>query len=108
MTNARDDRFDSRSGLTATTLLRSFEAAGSPAASSFQGRSAAFAHLEDRCVEDDVRVLHRQLPLLHERVDLVVLAEEHGLHALLPGDPDLFPKRVVVGLAWLRAEDREL
>jgi hypothetical protein len=45
---------DSCSGLTATTLRRSIEAAGLPAASAFLGRSAAFADLEDRGVQGDV------------------------------------------------------
>lgn len=41
---ARDDRLDSRSGLTATTLRRSIEAAGLPAASAFLGRARSCCH----------------------------------------------------------------
>lgn len=43
-----------------------------------------------------MRVLHRELALLDQALDLVVLAEEDRLHAFLPRDPDLFSERVVV------------
>src|SRR5215468_4275940 len=68
----------------------------------------AFAHLEDRRVEDDMRVGHRELPGLGQRFDLVIPAEEHGLGTGLPCHPDFLPERVVVGLAGLGAEDGEL
>src|SRR6476646_7904107 len=103
-TRARDDRHDSRSGLTATTLRRSIEAAGLPAASAFQGTLTAFADLEDGGVQDDVGVLLGELALLLERVDLVVLTDEYGLDALLPGEPNLFPEGVVVRFARLRTK----
>src|ERR1051325_11233612 len=66
------------------------------------------ADLRDRGVEDDVRVLKRQLVRLRERLDLVVLDEQDRLDARLPGDEELLPQRVVIGLAGLRAEHGKL
>jgi hypothetical protein len=66
------------------------------------------ADSRDGSVEHDVGVSERQLLRLRQCGDLVVLHEQNRSDAGLPGDEELLPERVVVGLAGLRAEDREL
>src|SRR6266567_2792249 len=69
---------------------------------------AALTDLEDGGIEDDMGVLHRQLPLLGQTLDLIVPAEQDRLDALLPGHPDLLQKRVVVRLTGLGAKHGQL
>src|SRR5262249_57693317 len=49
-----------------------------------------------------------QLALRSKPLDLVVLDQQNRLHARFPGDEELLPERVVVALARLGTEDRDL
>src|SRR4051812_972407 len=95
---------------TVTDMRDELAAPSSASGSAASGAlpTACLADLRDRRVEDDVRVAKRQLTLLRELVDLIVLDEQDARRSGLPRHEELLPERVVVALARLRAEHRQL
>src|SRR6266516_2270989 len=73
-----------------------------------RGSVSLLPDLGDGCVQDDVSLTERELSLLGQLRDLVVLHQQNLVGSRLPGDEDLLPERVVVALARLGSEHREL